>query len=132
MRKFKIFITVFLLYELAVLTILQIPRYCNGLFSNHFCSISFRYFLMCLLVPCLITLFLWWARDISKMFCGKCQCEIPHEKTVPNKVSEITSKQLIEHLITTAIIAGIDKFVSNHPKTKKKIQDIAKVISDKK
>lgn len=87
---------------------------------------------MCLLVPCLIALFLWWIGDISRIFCGKCQCEMPHEKTVSDKVSEITSKQLIEHLITTAIIAGIDKFASTHPKTKKKIQDIAKVISDKK
>ena len=75
---------------------------------------------------------MWWMRDISRIFCGKCQCEIPHNKTVSNKVSEITSKQLIEHLITTAIIAGIDKFVSNHPKTKKKIQDIAKVVAGKK
>lgn len=132
MRKFKIFITIFLFYELTMLTILQIPRYCNGVFSNRFCGVSFRYFLMCLLVPCFVALFVWWLPEISRMFCGKCQCEMPHEKTISGKVSEITYKQIIEHLITTAIITGIDKFVSNHPKTKKKIQEIAKVVSKNK
>ncbi len=132
MRKIKIFITVLLIYEFAMLTILQIPHYCMGIFSGHFCSVSFRYFFVCIVVPGLFGVFLWWVPEISRFFCKRCQCEIPYEKTVSNKVSEITSKQIIEHLITTALIAGIDKFASNHPKTKKKIQDIAKVISDKK
>ena len=132
MRKFKIFITVLLIYEFAMLTILQISHYCTGLFSGHFCGIPFRYFLMCIIVPGMFWLFLWWMPEISRFFCKKCQCEIPHEKTVPDKVSEIASKQIIEHLITNALIAGIDKFTSNHPKAKKKIQDIAKVVAGKK
>ena len=132
MRKFKIFITVLLIYEFAILTILQIPRYCLNFFSTNFCNVEFKYFLMAIVVPSFFGLFLWWIPEISKVFCKKCQCEIPHEKTVSEKVSEITSKQIIEHLITTAIITGIDKFASTHPKTKKKIQDIAKAVVNKK
>ena len=132
MRKFKIFITIFLIYEFAMLTILQIPRYCSGFFKVSFCDASFKYFLMCLLVPCFVALFVWWIPEISRMFCGKCQCEVPHEKNIPDKISEITSKQIIERLITTAIVAGVNKFASEHPKTKKKIQEIAKVVAGKK
>ena len=128
MRKFKIFITVLLLYEFTILTILQIPRYCTGLFLSRFCGLPFRYFLMCLLVPCVVALFVWWLPEISRIFCGKCQCEALREKPIKDKVKEIVSDQDIERLVTAVLISGIKKFVANHPKTTETLSDVLKTF----
>ncbi len=128
MRKFKIFITILLIYEFAILTILQIPRYCNGLFSSHFCDVSFRYFLMCIVIPGLFGLFVWWLPQILRMFCGKCQCEVPHEKSVKDNIKEMASNQDIERLITAILVSGMQKFIANHPKTTETLSDILKTF----
>ena len=129
MRKLKIFLTILLLYEFAILTILQIPNYCRGFFSTHFCNISFKYFLMCIVVPALIALFAWWTPEISRIFCGKCQCEEPHEKSIKDNVKEMMSGSDIERLITTAIIAGLHKFVSSHPKTTETLSEVITALT---
>ena len=132
MRKIKIFITVLLLYEFAMLTLLQIPHYCFGVFNVSFCSVSFRYFLMCIVVPTLVWLFVWWVPDITKSFCKKCQCENREEKTIKDTTKEIITKHDIERLITAAIVVGAQKFADSHPKTKETLDNILKVISKNK
>lgn len=135
MRKLKVFLTILLLYEFTILTVLQIPRYCVGFFTPHFCNISFRYFFMVIVLPALITLFVWWMPEISRLFCRKCQCEVPHEKSIKDNVKEIVSDQDIERLISAIIVAGMQKFVSKHPKTTETLSDIIKAFiksSDKK
>jgi len=128
MRKIKIFITILALYEFTILTILQVPEYCYGFFNFSFCSVGFKYFLMCIMLPSLIGLFIWWVPEILKLFCKKCQCVEPDTKPIQNILNEIISKQDIEKFITTAIVMGIQKFVSTHPKTKETFDNILDVL----
>lgn len=128
MRKFKIFITIFLVYEFAMLTILQIPRYCIGVFNVNFCNAGFKYFLMCLLIPCFVALFVWWLPEISRFFCGKCQCEVPHKKSVKDSIKEMESNQDIERLIAAVLVSGMQKFIEKHPKTTETLSDILKTF----
>ncbi len=134
MRKIKIFITVLALYEFTMLTILQIPEYCYGVFNFAFCEAGYKYFLICIMLPALIGLFIWWVPEILRLFCKKCQCEEVEPKTIKDVLHEIISKQDIEKFITTAIIMGIQKFVALHPKQKEtfdNILDVIKKVDDK-
>lgn len=127
MQKFKIFITILLLYEFVVLTILQVPNYCTGIFNVNFCSVSFRYYLMCIMVPSLVALFVWWTPEISRIFCKKCQCEVPQSNHTKD-----TLKQDAEQLIIALITTGIQGFLANHPETQKVFKKISKSVSGKK
>lgn len=83
---------------------------------------------MCIVLPTLITLFVWWMPEISRLFCRKCQCEIPHEKSIKDNVKEIVSDQDIERLISALITVGMQKFVSKHPKTTETLSDVIKTL----
>ena len=117
MRKIKIFVTILLLYEFTLLTILQVPRYCVGVFNANFCAISFRYFFMCVVVPSLVGLLVWWLPEMSRMFCKKCECETPTEPVS-------TTKQYIEKLVVALAIVAVQKFISRRPKIKKILDDV--------
>lgn len=124
MRKIKIYTTILLLYEFAIITILQIPNYCMAFFNVDFCLVSFRYFLMCAVVPVSFGLLVWWMPEISRLFCKKCQCEVKDDVSIKGVLKEIVSKQDIERLITAAIVMGVQKFATNHPKTKEAFDGI--------
>ena len=129
MRKIKIFITILSLYELTMLTVLGVSDYCLAWFNINFCISNFKYFLMCIALPILIGLFIWWMPDIAKLFCKKCECQIPEEKPIKNVLNEIISKQDIEKFITAAIIMGIQKFSVSHPKTTEVFDNILKGVT---
>ena len=120
MHKLKIFVTVFILYEFVMLTVLQIDGYCINVFNLNFCEYgAFKYFLMCIMLPISIMIFLWWVPDILRLFCRR-SCQIPPEpkpENINDILHEIISKQDIERLITAAIIMGIQKFAHKYPKT---------------
>ena len=121
MRRFKIFVTIFVLYECVMLTILQVYNYCVGVFNLNFCEQgAFKYFLLCIMLPLLVGIFIWWLPDIARLICNK-SCKTPpapQPETIRDILHEIVSRQDIERLITTAIIMGIQKFAQTHPKTK--------------
>ena len=129
MRKIKIFISIIALYECVILTILQIPNYCFAFFNVNFCIGNFKYFFMCIALPIFVGLLIWWWPEISRIFCKKCQCQIPEEKPIKNMLSEIISKQDIERFITAAIVMGIQKFAANHPQTTKVFDEILTTVS---
>ena len=131
MRKIKIFITIILLYEFAILTILQVPNYCIGFFNANFCSIPFRYFLMAVVVPVLITLLAWWMPEISRPFCKKCECETHEPEHQANDFRDQISGQVLERALATALITGVENFLSKRPKTKKALNDILKGVVSK-
>jgi len=120
MRKLKIFITVFTLYEFVMLTILQINNYCINFFNLNFCeSGAFKYFVMCIMLPISVAIFLWWVPEIGRLFCSNT-CETPPPEkngNLTDVLREIISKQDIERLITAAIIMSIQKFAQTHPET---------------
>jgi len=79
------------------------------------------------MLPSLVGLFLWWGTEISKLFCKKCQCKETEDKPIKQ---EIISKQDIERFITAAVIMGIQKFASTHPKTQDVFNNIIDVIKN--
>ena len=135
MRKLKIFITIFVIYEFVMLAILQIPNFCVAVFNHNFCYMNnFKYFLMCVMVPVLLMLFLWWMPDIARPFCkNKCQCDAhPHEIQNNNITQDEISKQYLEKLISSAIMIGVQKFAKSHPKTTKTFDNIIDILSNTK
>ena len=128
MRKIKIYTTIFVLYEFAIITILQIPNYCIYFFNIDFCVVPFRYFLMCVIVPVSFGLLVWWMPEISRLFCKKCQCEVQEDMSIKDVLKEIVTKQDIERLITAAIVMGIQKFATNHPKAKEAFDGILNAL----
>ena len=125
MRKIKIFITVLVLYEFVILTILQIPDYCIAFFNNNFCAMdNFKYFLFCVMLPALFGLVCWWAPELASPFCkNKCQCENHQIESHKSTSSDI------EKLITTAVIVGVHKLAMQHPKTKEILDNISDVLT---
>ena len=103
-----------------MLTILQIPRYCTGVFTINFCAhTSFKYFLFCIMLPVIVCIFLWWIPELSRLFCSRaCDATVEQQpKSSGDILREIISNKDIERFITTAIITGIQKFSKKHPKT---------------
>ena len=111
MRKIKIFVTILVLYEFAVLTVLQIAHYCVSIFNQNFCAqIYFKYFLLCLLFPAMIGLVFWWAPEISRMFSkNKCVCE--------HKNTNAFSKQNLENLLVGIANIGLEKFLEHRKRS---------------
>ena len=136
MRKIKIFITLLFLYEFVITTILQVPGFCNTFFNRGFCDVgNFKYFLMCIMLPGLLILFFWWMPDMARPFCkNKCQCDEMHsEQTInPEETHEIISRDDMERLVTGAIVMGIQKFASMHPKTTKAFNNIIGALQNTK
>ena len=132
MRKIKIFITIFVLYEFVMSTILQIPGACNTFFNRGFCEASnFKYFLMCLMVPGLLILFFWWMPDIARPFCkNKCQCDESRIEQKPIQKESIISHDDLERIVTSAIVLGIHKFAALHPKTTKVFDNIVDALKN--
>ena len=125
MRKIKIFITVLVLYEFVILTILQIPDYCVSFFNHNFCNMHYyKYSLLCVMFPLMIGLIWWWIPEISKTICSnKCQCENHQIESHKSTSSDI------EKLITTAVIVGVHKLAMQHPKTKEILDNISDVLT---
>ena len=127
MRKLKIFITIFVLYEFVMLSVLQIPTYCNAIFNYNFCAMyNFKYFLLCLMLPVLCGLVIWWTPEFARMLCpNKCACD-KAPQTIHDKdmYHDEMSKQYLEKLITSAIMIGVQKFATSHPKTEKVFDNI--------
>ncbi len=132
MRKIKIFITIVVLYEFAMLTVLQISEYCAHFFNHNFCEMdNYKYFLMCVMLPVLIGLVVWWAPEIARLFCpNKCDIKPQSDVSIKNIFNEIISKQDIERFITAAIIMGIQKFATTHPKTEEVFDNILDVLKN--
>ena len=133
MRRFKIFTTIFVLYELITVMVLHRLDYCSILFSLNFCEYNiYKYFLMCIMLPTLIAVFVWWLPEFAKIFCNKsCDTQTPIQPdTIHGVLHEIISKQDIERLVATAIITGIQKFAQTHPKTKRVFGDILDALTD--
>lgn len=109
----KIIITGLLLYEFVIITLLRIPTYCYTVFNVNFCSMgTFKYFMLCIMVPVSLWLIVWWMPTISQIFYpNKCECE--------NKAESNTISKDIQRLIMAAIAFGIKKILEHHQKSTK-------------
>lgn len=123
MRKFKIFTTVFILYEFALITILQIPEFCIGVFNYNFCEMSgFKYFLFCFMLPVLFCLMFWWMP----------KKEIKEKKSTTDILFDIIPPQYIKRFLIAVVIVGLRKFIMSHPKTKDFMNSVNNVLRKQK
>ena len=115
-----------------MLTILQIPKFCTTFFNYNFCMVNnIKYFLLCIMLPVLIGLFIWWIPEMARAICpNKCNIKTDTDINIKNIFNEIISKQDIERFITAAIIMGIQKFATNHPKTTETFDNILDVLKN--
>lgn len=117
MRKLKIFITCFILYEFVAITILQIRNFCNYVFNLNFCEMNhYKYFLFCVIIPVLIGLVFWWI--------PKRTYDDVHEKTLKEILIDSIPKQYIKRFIIAAIIIGVRRFIMSYPRAKKFIDNV--------
>ena len=112
MQKPKIIITGLLLYEFVMITLLQISDYCNAVFNVKFCLMgTFKYFMLCIMVPVFVWLIIWWIPTISGIVCpNKCKCE--------NQTKTDVIPKEIQNLVMATIIFGIKKFLEYRQKNK--------------
>lgn len=104
-----------------MIILLQFRDYCTGLFNYNFCATEhFKYFLLCVMLPVSIMLFLWWWGDISRIF----NSERPQEKTFKDIFFEMIPKVYIKRFIIAAVIIALRKMILRYPKAKNAINDV--------
>ena len=125
MRKFKIFITCFVLYEFVAITILQVQSFCYGIFNINFCEMNhYKYFLFCVMIPVLIGLIFWWV--------PKKTDDDTQEKTLKEILIDSIPKQYIKRFVIAAIIIGVRRFIMSYPRAKKFIDNVNNFLKKQK
>ena len=122
MRKIKIFITFFVLYEFVAITILQIPEFCFGIFNYNFCEIGYKYFLFCVMVPALFGLLFWWVPK---------KAEATQKQTFFDMLFDIIPPQYIKRFLTATVIIGLRKFIMSHPRARDFFKNVNSVLKKK-
>ena len=114
-----------------MLTVLQVPGFCTAWFNKNFCYVSgFKYFLLCIMLPVLVGLLMWWMPEITRAMCAQ-KCKTEPDVTIKNIFNEIVSKQDIEKFIIAAIVMGIQKFANAYPKTAETFDNILDAVKKK-
>ena len=119
--KSKICLTVFIVYEAAVISFLHFQSTCDAIFSSAFCTSWFRYFLFCVIVPLFVGLILMWINEIirahhRRRFIRRAKNTV---NGILSAVRGHMSKHMdvadIEKIITAAVLIGIKKYADYHP-----------------
>ena len=67
MKNFKTILTIFILYQIAVILVLWPEDSCEAIFHYRFCESAMRYFIFCLIVPFAVFLLYWWRNELWKI-----------------------------------------------------------------
>lgn len=122
MKKFKIFTTLFIIYEFVIITILQIHNFCVGFFNYNFCNTAwYKYFLFCVMLPTLVCLLFWWMP----------RKEVETKKSSLDILFDLLTPQYIKRFLIAIVIVGLRKFIMSHPKAKDFFNDVNSVIKKK-
>ena len=118
MQKFKVCTTIFILYEFVVITILRIPNFCGAFFNLNFCNIgNFKYLLLCLMLPTLFGLIVWWMPKKKEP-----------QKSTSDILFDIIPPQYIKRFIIAMVIVGIRKYVMSHPRARDFMNNVNSVL----
>lgn len=137
--KSKIYLTVFIVYEILAVLLLHCPRTCDAMFGVGFCDDRvFKYFIACFAIPALVFLIVMWIMEIinkarrrrTVMYKAKSAVK-GIVSNIREKVSENVSTQDLEKLAVAALLAGVKKYSHKYPKVRNKLNDLLDVdISD--
>ena len=128
--KSKICLTVFVVYEAAVISFLHFQSTCDAIFSSAFCTSWFRYFLFCVIVPLFVGLILMWINEIirahhRRRFIRRAKNTV---NGILSAVRGHMSKHMdvadIEKIITAAVLIGIKKYADRHPNLRHNINNV--------
>ena len=127
--KSKICFTVFVVYEIAAITLLYFQRTCDAMFSTGFCDSWYRYFAGAVAVPLLVYLTWMWIREIVRIrrrhrFISRAKRLIGDvASTVHEKLGKISSADM-ERVLAMAILLGVKKYSDRHPNLRHMIGEI--------
>lgn len=136
--RFRICSTIFILYEIIAVMMLHSPRVCDAMFSGSFCMDSvYKYFIVCFAVPAVVYLIAMWIMSIvdgvrhrhSLMYKARGAVR-GIVSTVRDRVSENVSTKDLEKMIAAALVVGIEKYVSTHPRVRNTFDKI-RGVADK-
>lgn len=133
--KAKICLTVFSLYEILIVSLLQSQRVCDAMFGIHFCDANvFKYFIMCFAVPMVAFLIVMWVMEIvdsirhrHTLFYKATHAMKNIAENVKDKVSESVSAGDLEKLITAALMVGLKRYADKSPRARKVLDEMNKV-----
>ncbi len=127
MRRFKIFLTIFIIYEFVVIAILHNQNYCTNFFAMNFCEYqNYKYLFMCVMLPALIGVIFWWWPEMSS---ANKSCDI-----APQNDSNTITRNDIEYFVSSLVLMAVQHFFKKHKKTESIFFDILNAMkaSDKK
>ena len=127
--KSKICFTVFIVYEIATITLLYFQRTCDAMFSTGFCDGRFKYFAGAVAVPLLAYLIWMWIREIVRArrrhrFIARAKHLVGDFASAVHEKLGTISSQDIERILTMAILLGIKKYHEKHPNLRRTIGEI--------
>lgn len=130
--KLKIYVTIFAVYEIFAVLFLHSKSMCNDVFTTNFCldGVS-KYFIFCVAVPILVSLFVMWVGEIRKYirhrhsFLYRAKSAVKDMAyEIKHKVSEKVSPQYLERLIAAFLIIGVKRYADKNPKAKEVLKEI--------
>lgn len=137
MFKFKLGLTLFILYELAAVILLQNSGACYSLLGAGMCDDNFlKYFTFCFAVPLVVFILCMWVHEIvmrrrHRMFKYKAK------KVFTDIASKFTGSMggavempNMEKYVSAALILMARKYVEKHPKVKEVFDEIKDIVAE--
>lgn len=127
--KSKICFTVFVVYEIAAVTLLHFQRTCDAMFVTGFCDTGFKYFAGVVAVPLLAYLVWMWVREIIRIrrrhrFISRAKHLVGNiASTVHEKLGNVSSADM-ERILAMAILFGVKKYSDKHPNLRRTIGEM--------
>ncbi len=122
--KSKICLTVLTVYEILAVILLHCRRTCDAMFGMSFCDDHvFKYFIFCFALPAIVGLIVMWIMEIvygarrRRSFLYRAKNAVRDvASNVREKIGEHVSMADMEKLMAAALLIGIKRYVSRHPK----------------
>lgn len=138
MLRLRIYLTVFVLYEIIAVTVLHMSRTCDALFGGMFCMDHvFKYFIVCFAVPMIVFLLAMWIMHIidraryrhSLMYKAKTAVK-EIARNIGDHVSETVSTKDVEKMIIGALLVGVKKYAAAHPNTRRAFGNLIDMVDN--
>lgn len=132
MLRFKIYLTIFFIYEIIATILLHTMRTCAPMFGLGFCGdVVFKYFVVCAAVPMMIFLIVMWAHEIivarrrrRSVFYRARGAAMRIASNVRDRITRNVSQQDLEKIITAALVVGIKKYAARNANVRRLLDDI--------
>ncbi len=130
--KSKICLTILTVYEILAVILLHCGRTCDAMFGMSFCDDHvFKYFIFCFAIPALVCLIVMWIMEIiyggrrRRSFMYRAKSAVRDvASSVREHIGDHVSAADMEKLMAAALLLGIKRYVSKHPKHRSAFEDV--------